>query len=183
MCNVAKFVSHPSIKKILTEADGIGTPATRAAIVETLFERDYVVRVKKTIVSTPTGRALIQSLPEVATTPDMTAVWEAGMRAITEGQQPLDAFLGRVHAQLAQLVEQGKALGRITVGERHPCPAPGCPGPLRRLKGKSGFFWSCALCRMTADDRRGKPLQSQASHRTARETSTATAPIPARGAP
>ena len=157
MCHVAKFVRHPSIKKILTEADGIGTPATRAAIVETLFERDYIVRVKKTIVSTPTGRALIQSLPKVATTPDMTAVWEAGMRAITEGQQPLDAFLGRVHAELAQLVEQGKALGRITVGERHPCPGPGCPGPLRRLKGKSGFFWSCAAL---PHDRRRPPRKA-----------------------
>jgi DNA topoisomerase-3 len=183
MCQVAKFVRHPSIKKILTEADGIGTPATRAAIVETLFERDYIVRVKKTIVSTPTGRALIQSLPEVATTPDMTAVWEAGMRAITEGRQPLDAFLGRVHAELAQLVEQGKVLGCITVGERHACPEPGCPGPLRRLKGKSGFFWSCALCRTTADDRRGKPVRSPTDPRTAHETSKASAPIPARGAP
>jgi DNA topoisomerase-3 len=115
MCAVAKFVQNPTVKKILTESDGIGTPATRAAIIETLFERGYVERVKKTIVSTETGRALIRSLPEVATTPDMTAVWEAAMRAIHDGAQPLDAFLGRVCAQLAQLVEQGRALGRIAV--------------------------------------------------------------------
>jgi DNA topoisomerase-3 len=115
MCGVAKFVSSPSVKKILSESDGIGTPATRAAIIETLFERGYVERVKKNILSTETGRALIHSLPEVATTPDMTAVWEAAMRAINDGAQPLDAFLGRVSAQLAQLVEQGRALGRITV--------------------------------------------------------------------
>ncbi|HTB72988.1 MAG TPA: DNA topoisomerase 3, partial [Polyangiaceae bacterium] len=42
MCGVAKFVRDPAVKKILTEADGIGTPATRAAILETLFERGYV---------------------------------------------------------------------------------------------------------------------------------------------
>jgi DNA topoisomerase-3 len=115
MCGVTKFVQNPNIKKILTEADGIGTPATRAAIIETLFERGYVTRVKKSIVSTDTGRALIRALPEVATTPDMTAVWEAAMRSITEGNQSLDSFLARVSAQLAELVTQGKALGRIVV--------------------------------------------------------------------
>ena len=115
MCGVAKFVRRPDIKKILTEADGIGTPATRAAILETLFERGYVARVQKTIVSTETGRALIGSLPEVATTPDRTAVWEAAMRAIAEGEQTLDAFLGRVRAELEQLVVEGRALGRIAI--------------------------------------------------------------------
>ena len=84
MCGVAKFVRSPTVKKILTEADGIGTPATRAAIIETLFERGYAERVRRTIVSTETGRALVGNLPEVATTPDMTAVWEAAMRAVCE---------------------------------------------------------------------------------------------------
>ena len=115
MCGVARFVTNPNIKKILTETDGIGTPATRAAIIETLFERGFAARVKKTVVSTETGRALIRALPEVATTPDMTAVWEAAMRAITDGQQSLDAFLSRISAQLAHLVAQGRALGRIVV--------------------------------------------------------------------
>jgi DNA topoisomerase-3 len=128
MCGVGKFVSSPNIKKILTETDGIGTPATRAAIIETLFERGYAARIKKTIVSTETGRALIRALPEVATTPDMTAVWEAAMRAITDGHQRLDAFLSCISAQLADLVAQGRALGRIVV----PCPAPSMHRPAPR---------------------------------------------------
>jgi DNA topoisomerase len=74
MVGVAKFVRDPATAKILSDADGIGTSATRPAIIETLFERGFAVRRKKTIVSTPTGRALIDSLPAVATTPDMTAV-------------------------------------------------------------------------------------------------------------
>ena len=126
MCGVAKFVRSPAVKKILTEADGIGTPATRAAIIETLFERGYVQRSKRAIVSTETGRALVQCLPEVSTTPDMTAVWEAAMRAITEGTQTLDAFLGRVGIQLEQLVAEGRALGRIAV------PRPQVPSPPAR---------------------------------------------------
>ncbi len=115
MCNVASFVTNPSIKKILRETDGIGTPATRASIIEILLERGFVARGKKTILSTGTGRALIKALPEVATTPDMTAVWEAAMRAISEGEQPLGAFLDRVSVQLRQLIEHGRALGRISV--------------------------------------------------------------------
>jgi DNA topoisomerase-3 len=123
MCGVAKFVQSAAAKKVLSETDGIGTPATRAAIIETLFERGYVERVKRTIVSTETGRALVRSLPEVATTPDMTAVWEAALRAIAESRQTSGAFLDRVHAQLEELVAEGRALGRIAV------PAAGTPTP------------------------------------------------------
>jgi len=138
MCGVAKFVQSPSVKKILTEADGIGTPATRATILETLLERGYAERVKRTLVSTETGRALVQSLPEVATTPDMTAVWEAAMRAVQGGTQTLDAFVARVGAQLAELVADGRALGRIAVPPR-PTPAPKPGRPNAPNPGKSGI--------------------------------------------
>jgi DNA topoisomerase-3 len=138
MCGVAKFVQSPSVKKILTEADGIGTPATRATILETLLERGYAERVKRTLVSTETGRALVQSLPEVATTPDMTAVWEAAMRAVQGGTQTVDAFVARVGAQLAELVADGRALGRIAVPPR-PTPAPKPAGPNAPNPGKSGI--------------------------------------------
>jgi DNA topoisomerase-3 len=125
MCGVAKFVSDPNVKKILTEADGIGTPATRAGIIETLFERRYVERVKRSIVSTETGRALIRTLPDVATTPEMTAVWEAAIRAIAEGKQSHGAFLERVKAQLEALVAQGRAVGRVAI------PAAASPAAAR----------------------------------------------------
>jgi len=115
MCAIAKYVTDPGAQKILTDADGIGTPATRAAIIETLFERGYVERKSKAIVSTSTGRDLIASLPKVATTPDLTAVWEAALRAIYDGRHSLDAFLARINVQLGTLVDQGRALGRIAV--------------------------------------------------------------------
>jgi DNA topoisomerase-3 len=79
---------------------------------------------KKAIVSTPTGRALVHSLPEVATTPDMTAAREAAMRSITEGQQSLDAFLVRVAVQLRQLVDQGRARARSRWGKPAAAPTP-----------------------------------------------------------
>ncbi|HKQ71957.1 MAG TPA: DNA topoisomerase III [Polyangiaceae bacterium] len=157
MCNIAKFVTDAQVKKILAETDGIGTPATRAAIIETLFERGYVTRVKKAVTSTPTGRALVRILPEIATRPDMTAVWEAAMRAIHDGTDDVEPFVERVAAELGKLVEQGKAMGQLDVGGGHPCQRPGCSGRLRRIQGKNGPFWSCVACRTTVDDASGKP--------------------------
>ena len=141
MCGVGKFVRQPQIRKVLTETDGIGTPATRAAILEMLFERGYVRRAQKTIVSTDTGRALIRALPEVATTPDMTALWELGMRAITERRQTLEAFLRRIEAQLVELVAQGKASGRIPVAPRPrdgARPRRSAPTPSHRVSRGAG---------------------------------------------
>lgn len=125
MCSIAKYVTDPGAKKILTDTDGIGTPATRAAIIETLFERGYIERKNKNIVSTRTGRDFIASLPDVATTPDMTAVWEAALGAIQDGRHGLGAFLGRITVQIQSLVDEGRARGRIavTAAARSPTPA------------------------------------------------------------
>ena len=124
MCAIGHYVTDPAAKKILTETDGIGTPATRAAIIETLFERGFVERKAKVLVSTLTGRALIASLPNVATTPDMTAVWEAALRAIEEGRRSLESFLDHVRTELGELVRQGRALGRISIAQAPACAAP-----------------------------------------------------------
>ena len=81
---VIKFVRDPAVKKLLTEADGIGTPATRAAIIETLFERGYVERVRAR--HRRRRRPAARSLPVCPTSrrhPTMTATWEAALRAIT----------------------------------------------------------------------------------------------------
>ena len=135
MCNVARFVSDPQTKKILQDADGIGTPATRAAIIEILFERSYVERRKKQIRSTPIGRALIDALPTAATSPDTTAVWESAMRRINARQIELDRFLGAVTGQISALVAQGKAAGPLplpsVVAQTASPPRPHARGGVR----------------------------------------------------
>src|SRR5690606_17950619 len=92
----------------------------RAAIVETLFERRYVERRGKTIRSTNLGRALIEALPAVATTPDMTAVWESAMRRINDRQLDLTRFLAAVTGQLRELVARGKAQGPLMLPNTRP---------------------------------------------------------------
>lgn len=162
MCNVAKYVTDPRARQILQDADGIGTPATRAAILELLLERKYLKREKKALRSTPVGRALIDALPGVATTPDMTALWETGMQAIQAGSLELEHFLGAVTAQLQKLVALGKAQEAPSVAPRRACPRQGCTGHMRRLKGVWGPFWSCKVCRATASaDEKQVPVQAK----------------------
>lgn len=143
MTGISRFVDDPNIKQLLRETDGIGTPATQADIIETLFERQFIERSGRQIVSTPLGRTLIAILPEIATRPDMTALWEAAMRRIADAQLSLDGFLETVTKQLRALVEGGRSAGNLKIPGARACGAPGCTGFLRRRRGPRGAFWSC----------------------------------------
>ncbi|MEP6653472.1 MAG: DNA topoisomerase III [Myxococcales bacterium] len=115
MTGIARYVSDARIRQILQETDGIGTPATQAQIIETLFQRRFIEKRGRSVVSTPIGRALIQTLPHIATWPDMTALWEAGIRRIADGHMHLDTFLSTVSEQLRDLIVAGRAQGPLHV--------------------------------------------------------------------
>ncbi|MDE1462110.1 DNA topoisomerase [Spartinivicinus poritis] len=106
MTGIARFVQDPEIKKILRETDGLGTEATRAGIIELLFKRQFLTRQGKQIRSTETGRQLIQSLPEVATTPDMTAQWESQLTSISHKEASYKSFMKPMTNKLHQLITQ-----------------------------------------------------------------------------
>lgn len=130
MTGIARYVANPQIKALLRETDGIGTPATQAAIIQRLFDRRYIEERKRLVYATPTGRALIQALPAVATQPDLTALWESGLRRVQAREVSLVGFLHAVRAQLADLVTRAKNAGPLVLpgAERRPCCAPGCTG-------------------------------------------------------
>ena len=73
---------------------GLGTPATRAAIIETLLARDYMVRRGKVLEATDKGIGLIAAVDPVVKSPAMTGDWEARLKRIERGQDTLDAFMG-----------------------------------------------------------------------------------------
>jgi DNA topoisomerase-3 len=104
MTGISRFVNDPEVKRILKDTDGLGTEATRAGIVELLFTRKYLVRKGKSIYSTPAGRGLIASLPLSATTPDMTAQWEAALNSIGQGQSQYEQFMQPLVKVLRQLI-------------------------------------------------------------------------------
>jgi len=108
MTGIARFVKDPEVRKILKETDGLGTEATRAGIIELLFKRQFFKRKGKQIHSTPTGRALIKSLPDTATLPDMTAQWESVLEAVASKQAKYASFMDPLISSLNELIDQSK---------------------------------------------------------------------------
>ena len=109
MTGIARYVQDPSLKQVLRETDGLGTEATRAGILDLLFQRGFLLHQGKSIRASETGRALIQALPPVATLPDMTARWEHALSAIEQRTLAYQAFITPLQQELAQLVGDAQA--------------------------------------------------------------------------
>lgn len=105
MMNIARYVEDVAVRRTLRETDGLGTEATRAGIIETLLDRGFIVRQGSALRATRTGQALIAALPDAATRPERTALWEQRLSAIAEGSDQaapfLDALLGDLRTLLA----------------------------------------------------------------------------------
>jgi len=93
MTGIACFVSDNNIRKVLRDTDGLGTDATRAGIIDLLFNRNFLLRQGKKIIASEVGVALINALPLQATLPDMTAQWEASLTAISERNASYLSFM------------------------------------------------------------------------------------------
>jgi DNA topoisomerase-3 len=143
MTHIDRHVKDIKIKKCLKEAAGLGTEATRANIIETLVTRKYVSRKGKQLRSTEIGRTLIDNLPAPLVDPGTTALWEMALDKVANGQLPLGKFLERQQTLVPQMIKAAveKANFSGIAGPVYPCPE--CGMPLKRLKGKKGYFWAC----------------------------------------
>lgn len=108
MTGISRYVTNADIRKTLKETDGLGTEATRAGIIELLFKRSFLQRSGKQILSTEVGRGLINSLPHSAITPDMTALWEQQLNAISQRELNYQGFMQPLNQHLLGLIEQAK---------------------------------------------------------------------------
>ena len=88
-----------------TERKGLGTPATRAAILEKLVQMGFVQRKGKQLVPTKDGINLAVVLPESLTSPALTAEWENRLTEIAKGSADPDEFMAEIEAQVRQLVK------------------------------------------------------------------------------
>lgn len=93
-----------------TEKKGLGTPATRAAIIEKLIQSGFVRREKKNLVPTEAGNALITILPEEIRSPKMTAEWEMALTHIAQGKESADDFLQGICSMMETLVSRYHAV-------------------------------------------------------------------------
>ncbi|KLN66170.1 DNA topoisomerase III [Vibrio sp. VPAP30] len=118
MTGIARFVEDKELKKILKETDGLGTEATRAGILDTLFKRQLLQRQGKSILSTPAGRGLIHALPSESTFPDMTANWEHQLQGMAERNQAYQPFMHELQQRIDGLMHQVRS-GEIPESLRH----------------------------------------------------------------
>ncbi|AZG89363.1 MULTISPECIES: type IA DNA topoisomerase [Pseudomonas syringae group] len=110
---VAKYVKDPRIKQLLIDRDqgkkgengGIGTPATRGAVLAKLQERGFYAVEKKKLIPTQLGLEFIAALPAIATTPDMTALWHEQQQMIEAGELTVEAFLDELEDFIAHQVQ------------------------------------------------------------------------------
>ena len=108
MTGIARFVSDPSLKKILRDTDGLGTEATRAGILDILFKRQLLTRQGKSIHATEAGRGLVYALPDESTYPDMTAHWEHQLQDMAEKKCAYQPFMDALQERVQQIMEKVK---------------------------------------------------------------------------
>lgn len=117
--NLEDTESRDSLKDI-----GIGTPATRASIIETLFSRDYVRRDKKNLVPTEKGLAVYQIVKDKKIADvEMTGQWETALARIETGEMDAATFRKGIEVYTAQITEELLQVQlSVTDGNQIPCP-------------------------------------------------------------
>lgn len=104
METAGKLVDNEELRDAMKE-NGIGRPSTRAAIIETLFRRNYIKREKKNIVATPTGIELIGLIRnELLKSAELTGQWEKKLRDIEKRQYEAKTFIEELKAMLHEVV-------------------------------------------------------------------------------
>lgn len=157
LVRVADFVTDPVIKKLLKDKDkdkkdehgGIGTPATRAAMLEALKKRNYITLEKGKLIPTDTGYALIDALPGIAVNPDMTALWAEKQTAIENGELTVEEFINELYDELTGMISDVD-LGEMKIEPAAPAgqsprlssPCPSC-GKAIIIRPKGYFCTGC----------------------------------------
>lgn len=158
MKEIHKFVRDANLRAELKECSGIGTEATRAGIIEKLQNSGFLSLSKKYLLPTDKANLAVKILPESLTYPDTTAVWEKKLEDVARGALTLEDFSRKQEQSLSELLVQAKKVAIMTSPRAVLCPE--CGKPMRRRKGKNGFFWGCTGypgCSATVPDNHGKP--------------------------
>ena len=142
MKNAARFVTDPRLKQQLRETEGLGTEATRAGLIQSLFDKGFVKKKGKQMIPTAEGMMLIDNLPEVLKDPGLTALWEQALNQIAEGAMSLETFMQKQEVFIRHLMNQSRQSG-VRLGSIEIKKCPKCGSPMAKRNGKNGIFWSC----------------------------------------
>ena len=140
MENAGKEVEDAESKKAMAEC-GIGTPATRANIIETLILRDYIRRDKKAIIPTEKGLAVYEIVKDKKiANAEMTGAWELALAAIEAGKMPADKFAQGINSYVETICEELLSLS----SDQKSYPAYRCP---KCGQQSVGIYAKVAKCR------------------------------------
>ena len=140
MENAGKEVEDAESKKAMAEC-GIGTPATRANIIETLILRDYIRRDKKAIIPTEKGLAVYEIVKDKKiANAEMTGSWELALAAIEAGKMPSDKFAQGINSYVGTICEELLSLS----SEQKSYPVYRCP---KCGQQSVGIYAKVAKCR------------------------------------
>ena len=167
MVGIYKLITDPKMKARLRETSGLGTEATRAAIIETLIARGYIHRNKKQLRPTERGCTLIDTLRKVLPElpdPVETAIQEDALADIAAGKASIAEFLRKsaLHAgEVARVLTEGALVPAARVPAAHMHQCPGCDGEhCAALTSKRGWaYHRCADCGQMFIDNAGRPGQ------------------------
>jgi DNA topoisomerase III len=154
METAGKFVEDEELRQAMKES-GLGTPATRAAIIERLIKVGYVEREKKILVPTDKGRALISLLKESQlASPELTASWEERLARMEKGAERRPKFMADISGFATALVEEVRRMEgeRLAAPDSSPSrqplgPCPKCGSPVvEAKKAYSCTAWKTSGC-------------------------------------
>ena len=129
-----KLVDEEQLKDALKEK-GLGTPATRAPIIETLLKRNYIQRAQKTLTATDQGRYLVALVQQRdLKSPELTGEWEARLKKIETGHADPEQFMTGI-VDYARDIIRTSDVSQIDESTLGPCPSCGRPV----IQGKRGF--------------------------------------------
>lgn len=140
-----KYVTIDKIHaKTLGETGGIGTVATRADIIEKLFNMFYIEKNGKEIIPTSKGKQLIELVPDELKSPLLTAEWELELELISKGKKDPRAFIDRMRNYAAELVQDVKGSSdKFKHDNLTGKKCPECGKYMLEVKGKQGRMLVC----------------------------------------
>ncbi|MEX1377632.1 MAG: DNA topoisomerase 3 [Eubacteriales bacterium] len=162
MEHAGRMIEDEELSQAMIDS-GLGTPATRAAIIERLIQVKYVRRSGKTLVPTEKGITLIKILPENMTSPIMTGKWEKELNEIRHGEYDADEFMDGIKKMTIDIVNSGKVKiegvefpgdSRSSTVSQNREPLGACPGceDGNIMENTKAFYcsnWRLKKCKFT----------------------------------
>ena len=139
-----KLIEDQQLRETMEQSHGLGTPATRAEIIEKLFNSFYMNRQGKEIIPTSKGIQLIGLVPPELKSPELTAKWEQQLTEISKRRASSQAFMTGIRGYATQLVSTVIGSAQTFKHDnltRNKCPE--CGKFLLQVKGKKGEMYVC----------------------------------------